>query len=234
MRYAIVGFGKIGQALAHAFARKNIDVTVASRRSARGVGTAGSGDWTHGRRQVAAGCTRGRHNHLAVPFGEHREVAQGLPSWKGKTVIDATNSFPVPPEELDGLPSSAFVREVVHRRQAREGFQPPACRHPGYRSGRRGRAIGSSFCRATTRTRSLPWRIWPNNSGSHPSSWASSTRVARWCTHAAALGVSSSSGSVQEGAVVDLRPCDLARNVRFQNVRFDRARSHATEMDRFQ
>ncbi len=32
MSHAIVGFGKIGQALAHAFARKNIDVTVASRR----------------------------------------------------------------------------------------------------------------------------------------------------------------------------------------------------------
>jgi predicted dinucleotide-binding enzyme len=32
MTYAIVGFGKIGQTLAHAFARKNIDVTVASRR----------------------------------------------------------------------------------------------------------------------------------------------------------------------------------------------------------
>src|SRR6188472_539384 len=32
MSYAIVGFGKIGQALAHAFARKNIDVTVASRQ----------------------------------------------------------------------------------------------------------------------------------------------------------------------------------------------------------
>ena len=26
MSYAIVGFGEIGQALAHAFARKNIDV----------------------------------------------------------------------------------------------------------------------------------------------------------------------------------------------------------------
>jgi 8-hydroxy-5-deazaflavin:NADPH oxidoreductase len=25
---------------------------------------------------------------LAVPFGEHREVAKALPSWKGKTVID--------------------------------------------------------------------------------------------------------------------------------------------------
>ncbi|WP_258237992.1 NAD(P)-binding domain-containing protein [Pseudomonas aeruginosa] len=32
MSYAIIGFGKIGQALAKAFARKNIDVTVASRR----------------------------------------------------------------------------------------------------------------------------------------------------------------------------------------------------------
>jgi predicted dinucleotide-binding enzyme len=32
MSYAIIGFGKIGQALAHAFARRNIGVTVASRR----------------------------------------------------------------------------------------------------------------------------------------------------------------------------------------------------------
>ena len=32
MSYAIVGFGQIGQALSHAFARKNIEVTVASRR----------------------------------------------------------------------------------------------------------------------------------------------------------------------------------------------------------
>ena len=32
MSYAIVGFGAVGQALARAFARKNIEVTVASRR----------------------------------------------------------------------------------------------------------------------------------------------------------------------------------------------------------
>ncbi|TIV67957.1 MAG: NADP oxidoreductase coenzyme, partial [Mesorhizobium sp.] len=32
MTYAIVGFGKIGQALARAFARKDLNVTVASRR----------------------------------------------------------------------------------------------------------------------------------------------------------------------------------------------------------
>ena len=37
MSYAIIGFGKIGQALAHAFARRNINVTVASRRPAEAL-----------------------------------------------------------------------------------------------------------------------------------------------------------------------------------------------------
>ena len=32
MSYAIVGFGSAGQALARAFARKNIEVSVATRR----------------------------------------------------------------------------------------------------------------------------------------------------------------------------------------------------------
>jgi hypothetical protein len=30
MSYSIIGFGKVGKALAHAFARRNIEVTVAS------------------------------------------------------------------------------------------------------------------------------------------------------------------------------------------------------------
>ena len=109
MSYAIIGFGKIGQALAHAFARKKIDVTVASRRppealapEARAIGPT-----------VVAMSLRDALDAdtiiLAVPFGEHRDVAKALPSWEGKTVIDATNAFGVLPEELDGLPSSAFV-----------------------------------------------------------------------------------------------------------------------------
>lgn len=46
---------------------------------------------------------------MAVLFEQHRDVAKALPSWKGKTIIDATNAFGVPLEELDGLPSSVFV-----------------------------------------------------------------------------------------------------------------------------
>src|SRR5450755_1550325 len=78
MSYAIVGFGKIGQALAHAFARKNINVTVASRRppealapEARAIGPT-----------VVAKSLRDALKAdtiiLAVPFGEHREVAKSL------------------------------------------------------------------------------------------------------------------------------------------------------------
>jgi len=121
MSYAIVGFGKIGQALAHAFARKNIDVTVASRRlpealapQARAIGPT-----------VVAKSLRDALEAdtiiLAVPFGEHREVAKALPRWKGKTVIDAMNAL-VPPEELDGLPSSAFVAKSFTGAKFVKGF----------------------------------------------------------------------------------------------------------------
>jgi len=122
MSYAIVGFGKIGQALAHAFARKNIDVTVASRRppealapQARAIGPT-----------VVAKSLRDALEAdtiiLAVPFGEHREVAKALPSWKGKTVIDATNAFGVPVEDLDGLPSSAVIAKAFPGAKFVKGF----------------------------------------------------------------------------------------------------------------
>ncbi len=121
MSYAIVGFGRIGQALAHAFARKNIDVTVASRRPpealappARAIGP------TVVARSLRDALDAGTII-LAVPFGEHREVAKALPTWKGKTIVDAMNAL-VPPEELDGLPSSAFVAKSFTGAKFVKGF----------------------------------------------------------------------------------------------------------------
>ena len=95
MSYAIVGFGAVGQALAHAFARKNIDVTVASRRPPEALAPQAR---AIGPRVVAKSLRDALEADtiiLAVPFGEHREVAKALPSWEGKTVIDATNAFGV-------------------------------------------------------------------------------------------------------------------------------------------
>jgi predicted dinucleotide-binding enzyme len=122
MSYAIVGFGSVGQALAQAFARTNIEVAVASRRppealapQARAIGPT-----------VVAKSLRDALEAdtiiLAVPFGEHREVAKALPSWDGKTIIDATNTIGVPPEELDGLPSSAFVAKAFAGARLVKGF----------------------------------------------------------------------------------------------------------------
>jgi predicted dinucleotide-binding enzyme len=122
MTYAIIGFGAIGQALARAFARQNIDVTVASRRppealapQARAIGPVVIAKPL----QVAVEADT---IILAVPFWEHREVAKALPNWEGKTIIDATNTFGVSPEELDGLPSSAFVAKAFTGAKLVKGF----------------------------------------------------------------------------------------------------------------
>ncbi len=122
MSYAILGFGKIGQALAQAFARKNINVTVASRKppeelapQARAIGPT----------VIAKSLQDALEADiiiLAVLFEQHREVAKALPTWTGKTVIDAMNAFGVPPEELDGLPSSAFVAESFPGAKLVKGF----------------------------------------------------------------------------------------------------------------
>jgi hypothetical protein len=122
MSYAIVGFGKLGQAMARAFARRNMEVAIASRRTpeelapqARAIGPT-----------VIAKSLRDALGadtiFLAIPFGECREVAKALPSWKGKTVIDATNAFGIPPEELGGLPSSAFVAKSFPGARFVKGF----------------------------------------------------------------------------------------------------------------
>jgi predicted dinucleotide-binding enzyme len=122
MSYAIVGFGKIGQALAHAFARKNIDVTVASRRPSEELEPQTREIGTKVVAKSLQEALKADIIFLAIPFGEHREIAKALPSWKGKTIIDAMNSFPIPPEELDGLPSSAFVAKSFPGAKLVKGF----------------------------------------------------------------------------------------------------------------
>ena len=122
MSYAIVGFGKIGQALAHAFARKKIDVTVASRHPPEALAPQAQ---VIGPTVVAKSLREALEADtiiLAVPFGEHREVANALPSWEGKTVIDATNAFGVLPQDLDGLSSSAFVAKAFTGAKLVKGF----------------------------------------------------------------------------------------------------------------
>ncbi|WP_419757584.1 NADPH-dependent F420 reductase [Acidisoma sp.] len=109
MTYAIIGFGKVGEAIARAFARKNIDVAIASRRPpedhaplARAIGPTITP-------RTLPDALSAEIIILAVPFGTHKEVATAIESWKGKIVIDATNAYGVPLEELGNLPSSVAL-----------------------------------------------------------------------------------------------------------------------------
>ena len=122
MSYAIIGFGKIGQALARAFARKNINVTVASRRSPEELASQARDIGPTVTAKSLQEALQADTIFLAVPFGEHQAIARALPSWKGKTIIDAMNSFPIPPEDLDGLPSSAFVAKSFNDARLVKGF----------------------------------------------------------------------------------------------------------------
>ena len=49
---------------------------------------------------------------LAVRFESHPDVAKALPTWQGKTIVDVTNAYGVPPEKLGGQPSSKVVAQA--------------------------------------------------------------------------------------------------------------------------
>ena len=191
MSYAIVGFGKIGQALAHAFARKNIDVTVASRRPPEALAPQAQAIGPTVVAKSLRDALEADTIILAVPFGEHREVAKALPSWKGKTVIDAMNAL-VPPEELDGLPSSAFVAKSFTGAKLVKGFNhlvaATLATDPIVEGGHRDRSRGGSG--QTTRVRA-------RQAGKAQRGWRAGARTR---PH---LGPAHLRGFVQEGAVID-------------------------------
>jgi len=109
MSYAIIGFGNIGQALAKAFARKGIEVSVATTRDPESFASAAAAIGPTIIPTKLAEAVKAAIAFLAVRFESHRDVAKALPTWKGKTIIDVTNAYGVFPEELGGQPSSAKV-----------------------------------------------------------------------------------------------------------------------------
>jgi 8-hydroxy-5-deazaflavin:NADPH oxidoreductase len=109
MSYAIIGFGKIGQALAKTFARKGIEVSVATTRDPESFASAAAAIGPKIIPKKLAEAVKADIVFLAVRFESHRDVAKVLPTWKGKTIIDVTNAYGVPPEQLGGQPSSAKV-----------------------------------------------------------------------------------------------------------------------------
>jgi len=109
MSYAIIGFGKIGHALARAFARKGIEVSVATTRDPESFASDAAAIGPTIIPKTLAEAVKADILFLAVRFDSHKEVAKALSSWKRKTLVDVTNAYGVAPEQLGGQPSSARV-----------------------------------------------------------------------------------------------------------------------------
>jgi len=122
MSYAIIGFGKIGDALAKAFARKGIEVSVATTRDPKSFAADAAAIGPKIIPKTLAEAVKADIIFLAVRFEAHPDVAKALPSWKGKTIIDVTNAYGVPPEKLGGQPSSKFVAQAFTGARLVKGF----------------------------------------------------------------------------------------------------------------
>ena len=137
MSYAIVGFGAVGQALARAFARKNIEVAIAARRPPEALAPQARAIGPTVVPKTLQDAIQADTIMLAVRFEDHQEVAKALASWRGKTVIDVTNTF----EDLGGLPSSAVVAKAFPGARLVKGFNHLAAERlaadPSVNGGRR-------------------------------------------------------------------------------------------------
>ena len=120
--YAIIGFGHIGKALAKAFARKGIKVSVATTRDPESFAPVAAAISPGIVPATLVEAVKADVIFLAVRFESHPDVAKTLPSWQGKTIVDVTNAYGVPPEKLGGLPSARFVAQAFTGGKLVKGF----------------------------------------------------------------------------------------------------------------
>lgn len=122
MTYAIIGFGKTGTALAKAFARKRIEVSIATTRDPDSFRSEAAAIGPTLIPATLAEAVKADVIFLAVRFEAHRDVARALPDWQGKTIIDVTNAYGIPPEELHDQPSSMFLARAFSGAKLVKGF----------------------------------------------------------------------------------------------------------------
>ena len=130
MSYAIIGFGEIGQTLARVFARSGIDVSVATTRDPESFASATVAIGPQVTAKTLAEAVKADTIFLAVRFQSHPDVAGGLPSWQGKIIVDVTNAYGVPDEELGGTAFRKGRRAGLHWRKSGQGLQSSGRRRP--------------------------------------------------------------------------------------------------------
>ena len=163
MSYAIIGFGSIGRALAGAFARNGIPVSVATTRDPRTFASEAAAIGPEVDAKTLAGAVEADIIFLAVRFEAHLDVAKALPDWQGKTIVDVTNAYGVPPEDMGGLPSAAFVARAFSGAKLVKGFNHLGAaklgQDPAVKGGRRVVFLASDDEHAATEIGGLAERL---------------------------------------------------------------------------
>jgi predicted dinucleotide-binding enzyme len=158
LSYAIIGFGKVGQALARAFARKNIEVAVAARRPPEAIAQQATAIGPTVTPTALQDALKAEIVILAVPFGSQKELAKAW-NWQGKIVIDVTNAYGVPPEDLGGLPSSVVNAQALVGSRLVKAFNhlaaPTLAADPDVKGGRRVIFVSSDDEDAATQVAAL-------------------------------------------------------------------------------
>ena len=141
MSTAIIGFGKIGHALAKAFARNGIEVSVATTRNPESFASDAAAIGPTVVPTKLEDAVKADIIFLAVGFGSHPEVAKTLPTWQGKIIVDVTNAYGVPLEKLGEQPSSKAVAQAFTGGRLVKGFNHLAAavldQDPAVHGGRR-------------------------------------------------------------------------------------------------
>ncbi len=125
LKYAIIGSGAIGSALAQQFARAGRDVAVATSKGPTAVGPLRERLGPHIIPTEVGEALLADFVALAVPFESVRGLVEQVPDWNRRIVIDATNAIDYSdfsPADLDGRESSDIVSEWASNARVVKAF----------------------------------------------------------------------------------------------------------------
>lgn len=115
-RYAIVGTGNIGSALAALFGRAGVGVRIANTRGPDTISELAASAGPSVLPVSLAEALACEVIFMAIPFTAVEQFGKELPDWTGKTVVDTTNAHYAPghaEQILEGRLSSRYVADVL-------------------------------------------------------------------------------------------------------------------------
>jgi predicted dinucleotide-binding enzyme len=125
MKYAIIGSGAIGSALARQFSRKSIPVAVANARGPSSLGPLVDELGHSIKPTELADALKAEMIILAVPFEAVSELLKNAQPWNGRIIVDATNAInyaDFSPADLGDRPSTDVIADAAPGARVVKGF----------------------------------------------------------------------------------------------------------------